>query len=66
MLELSELGGFEGVSSTTVILAPGACRRGALSNTSCVGNMSVCAVCDEFQEARFCRQARHFKAFCWY
>ena len=29
---------FEGVSSTTVILAPGACRKGALSSTCCVGN----------------------------
>ena len=34
----------EGVSSTTVILAPGACRRGALSSTSCVENVSVGSV----------------------
>ena len=27
---------FEGGISTTVILTPGACRRGALSSTSCV------------------------------
>ena len=26
---------FEGVSSTTVILAPGVCRRGAVSSTFC-------------------------------
>ena len=33
------------MSSTTVILAPGACRRGALSSTSCVENVSVGSVC---------------------
>ena len=36
---------FEGVSSTTVILAPGACRKEAPGSTRCVGNVAVCAVC---------------------
>ena len=55
---------FEGVSSTTVILAPGACRRGALNSTSCVDSagkrraqLANASVCDEFQEALFWRQA---------
>ena len=36
---------FEGVSLTTVILAPGACRRGALSSSLCVRNACVCSLC---------------------
>ena len=38
---------FEGVNPTTVILAPGACRRGALNSTSCVGNIAggLCVRC---------------------
>ena len=58
---------FEGVSSTTVILAPGACRKGALSSTCCVGNVANVAkysVSREFCEAQFCRQAAVRRPIC--
>ena len=59
---------FEGVSSTTVIPALGACRTGALSSTWCVGNIAKrCQtwLCPsrEFRGARCCRQAQYFSDF---
>ena len=54
---------FEGVSVTTVILAPGACGRGAPNSSFRVKNTWKVEEVGKFPEACFCRQAAYFSDF---